>query len=97
MNSIYKLFFAILFILIIAYQGHSQDENNPYNPEPLMKQLKLEKGKKATKMHFLVFGDSNGSKYFPDVLKRADSLNPDFCITTADLVNTGGGIRGKKD
>jgi hypothetical protein len=48
-------------------------------------------------MHFLVFGDSKGSKYFPKVLKRADALKPDFCITTADLVNTGGGKKGKVD
>ena len=58
---------------------------------------KKEKGKKVTKMHFLVFGDSKGSKFFPDVLKCADSLNPDFCITTADLVNRGGGENGKID
>jgi hypothetical protein len=46
-------------------------------------------------MHFLVFGDSKGSIYFPDVLKRADALQPDFCITTADLVNVGAGETGK--
>ena len=97
MNSIYKTFYTTLIILLIAFNGYSQDENNPYNPEPLMEELKSRKGEKVKKMHFLVFGDSKGSKYFPDVLKRADSLDPDFCITTADLVNTGGGIRGKKD
>lgn len=70
---------------------------NPYNPIPLMNQLKTEKGDDVTKMHFLVFGDAKGNKPFPYVLKRADSLNPDFCITTADLVNTGGGEQGKKD
>ncbi len=62
-----------------------------------MEKLKLEKGKNPTKMHFLVFGDSKGSSVFSNVLKRADSLSPDFCITTADLVNTGGGFGGKKN
>jgi 3',5'-cyclic AMP phosphodiesterase CpdA len=45
----------------------------------------------------LVFGDSKGSVHFPDVLKRADMLQPDFCITTADLVNRGAGDQGKVD
>jgi len=85
-----------LFILI-SFSVKAQDEANPYNPEPKMELLKDRKGKKPTKMHFLVFGDSKGSKYFPLVLKRADSLQPDFCITTADLVNKGAGERGKVD
>jgi len=70
---------------------------NPYNPESKMKSLKREKGRKSAEIHFLVFGDSKGSKHFPGVLKRADSLKPDFCITTADLVNKGGGESGVKD
>ncbi|MFY0626748.1 MAG: metallophosphoesterase [Reichenbachiella sp.] len=72
-------------------------KRNPYNPIPLMDQLKSEKGDDVTKMHFLVFGDAKGNKPFPYVLKRADSLDPDFCITTADLVDTGGGKKGKVD
>ncbi len=70
---------------------------NPYNPIPKMELLKKEKGENIKKMHFLVFGDSKGSKYFNQVLKRADSLHPDFCLTTADLVNKGGGDQGKID
>ena len=62
-----------------------------------MEALKKQKGEDITSMHFLVFGDSKGSIHFPDVLKRADSLQPDFCITTADLVNRGAGERGKVD
>lgn len=92
----YKIIVGVLSLFIITSIGYAQD-NNPYNPEPLMKELKAKKGKKPVKMHFLVFGDSKGSKYFPDVLKRADSLKPDFCITTADLVNRGGGLSGKID
>ncbi len=92
----YKIVVGTLLLFVITSISYAQ-EANPYNPEPLMKQLKAEKGKKPAKMHFLVFGDSKGSKYFPDVLKRADSLKPDFCITTADLVNTGGGLIGKTD
>lgn len=70
---------------------------NPYNPEPKMAVLKADLIKNQVSMHFLVFGDSKGSKHFPDVLKRADSLKPDFCITTADLVNKGAGSSGVKD
>ena len=47
-------------------------------------------------MHFLVFGDSKGSDRLPDVLKRADLLMPQFCLTTADLVNKGAGAPGEE-
>ena len=70
---------------------------NPYNPIPKMELLRNKKGKDIDKMHFLVFGDSKGTKFFKQVLHRADSLNPDFCLTTADLVKKGGGKLGKKD
>lgn len=83
----------LLFVLSI----NAQEIVNPYNPEMKMEALKIRKGKKPTAMHFLVFGDSKGSKHFPNVLKRADSLQPDFCITTADLVNKGAGKQGKID
>ena len=97
MVSKYKSFLILPALLAVIFSGFSQEVTSPYNPEPLMKKLKSEKGKKPKKMHFLVFGDSKGSKYFPKVLKRADSLKPDFCITTADLVNKGGGEIGKVD
>lgn len=91
----FTLFYFIFFISISFSQA--QDLENPYNPEPKMELLKSKKGEKPTEMHFLVFGDSKGSKHFPGVLKRADSLQPDFCITTADLVNKGAGEQGVID
>lgn len=91
-----KTAYALLILMLTSLTAVSQ-EVNPYNPMPLMKQLEVKKGLKTTKMHFLVFGDSKGSNYFPAVLRRADSLQPDFCITTADLVQSGGGQKGKKD
>jgi len=74
----------------------------PYNPELGMQKLRNENeikdatGKITLKkpIHFLVFGDSKGSKHLKSVLKRADLLNPQFCLTTADLVNKGGGDIG---
>lgn len=92
----FKILIGVLTLFIISSRGYAQEEN-PYNPKPLMKQLKAKKGRNPESIHFLVFGDSKGSKYFPHVLKRADSLKPDFCITTADLVNKGGGANGKTD
>jgi hypothetical protein len=89
-----QISFVLFFTISIA---QAQRNANPYNPEPKMKMLKKKTGKKPTKMHFLVFGDSKGSIHFPAVLKRADSLQPQFCITTADLVNRGGGEIGKVD
>ena len=55
--SIYSLIF--LFTLGVF----AQKEVNPYNPEPKMELLKSEKGKDATEMHFLVFGDSKKGQY----------------------------------
>ncbi len=86
------VFSSILFLY--TFYISAQEVVNPYNPEPKMELLKEKLGKEPTKMHFLVFGDSKGSKYFPDVLRRADSLHPDFCLTTADLVNSGAGEKG---
>lgn len=73
----------------------------PYNPIPGMQKLEEEyKGNKVNKedipIHFLVFGDSKGSDRLKDVLAIADQLEPDFCLTTADLVNKGGGEIGEK-
>jgi len=86
-----------LIVLLSSTNALAQKEENPYNPEVKMEKLRAEKGENPTKMHFLVFGDSKGSVYFPDVLKRADNLQPDFCITTADLVQAGGGEIGNKN
>ena len=85
-----------LCLSIFAITAYSQDLTNPYNPYSKMESLKKTKGD-TTQMHFLVFGDAKGGPGFPRVLKRADSLKPDFCLTTADLVNVGGGKQGKKD
>ncbi len=63
----------------------------PYDPKPGMEKLNKKN------MHFLVFGDSKGSDYLQDVLKISDKLNPQFCITTADLVNKGAGKNGEKE
>jgi len=76
----------------------------PYNPKPGMEELRKKNEKKRSNgtirlkkpIHFLVFGDSKGSDYLQDVLKRADLLNPQFCLTTADLVNKGAGKVGIK-
>jgi len=84
-------------LLIFASTSFAQDLTNPYNPYSKMEALKKESGKNVTQMHFLVFGDSKGSPSFTGVLKMADKLKPQFCITTADLVNKGAGQQGKKD
>ena len=76
----------------------------PYDPRPGMEKLKKENVKVSSNgkiklkkpIHFLVFGDSKGSDHLKDVLHRADLLNPQFCLTTADLVNKGGGEIGEK-
>jgi hypothetical protein len=96
MRSVVRKLIAIS-LLTGVFSTFSQDLSNPYNPEPKMDALKVKTGNDVTQMHFLVFGDAKGGASFPNVLKRADSLNPQFCITTADLVNFGVGEQGKKD
>lgn len=98
LKNIQHLFTSLIILLFLSScVSEKEEEINPYNPEPKMDELRAKNGKNPTNMHFLVFGDSKGSKHFPDVLKRADSLQPDFCITTADLVNKGAGEKGLKD
>jgi hypothetical protein len=72
--------------------------NDPYDPRPKMEALRAKTNDAADgKMKFLVFGDAKHSPHFSTVLKYADSLKPDFCITTADLVNKGAGDQGEID
>jgi len=92
---------VILFIALLITSCKLTKQNtdpvvssNPYNPVSKMALLKQKNGKSTTKMHFLVFGDSKGRPPFKNVLKRADKLQPDFCLTTADLVNKGAGEQG---
>lgn len=66
-----------------------------YNPRPLMEAMSKKTNNAADgKMNFLVFGDAKHSPHFKEVLKQADQLSPQFCITTADLVNQGAGAKG---
>jgi len=95
---------ALLLFVSVTYGQKSESLTrteetapNPYSPYPKMEALKKKTGDNVTQMHFLVFGDSKGSEFFPDVLKRADLLNPQFCLTTADLVKHGGGDKALED
>ena len=83
-----------LIVIAILLPNSSAKPATPYNPKPLMAKLEATKDKPITDMYFLVFGDSKLSPHFNTVLKRADTLAPDFNITTADLVDTGGGTKG---
>lgn len=66
----------------------------PFNPEPILK--KLEESRKEDKFTFAVLGDTKHSKAFsekvvPFVVK---TVNPDFVLTTGDMVQFGGGNTG---
>ncbi len=91
-----------LLSLIITVAGCAKtivipEAKGPYDPRPLMAKLSAENTGNIDKMHFLVFGDSKHSPKLQTVLKRADALTPEFAITTADLVNVGGGTQGILD
>ena len=95
---------ALLLVILLTNCKQSKPtavgsdvELNPYNPIPKMELLKKKNGKEITKMHFLVFGDSKDNPPFKQVLQRADSLHPDFCLTTGDIVSKGAGDQGIED
>jgi len=100
------LFFLVTFLISSAQNTELSSITNkaPYNPEPGMETLRKQNVKKRSNgkvklkkpIHFVVFGDSKGSDHLPDVLKIADKLEPQFCLTTADLVNRGGGNIGEE-
>ncbi len=103
-TAIYLLFISLLMAACNGSKPVAEKQNitpsdttNPYNPTAKMDALRKKNGSNITKMHFLVFGDSKGSVYFKQVLRRADSLKPEFCLTTADLVKVGGGPKGNTD
>ena len=88
--KIYKAL-VILAMGFSAFYGFAQEITNPYNPKSKMELLKAKNEKGVKNMHFLVFGNSLNSEHFPMVLKRADSLQPDFCLSTGSLIGTYGG------
>ena len=106
MKSIYNSsrVLGILFCIMIT-PNIILAQKDPYNPKPAMEKLKQENEIKVTgkaiglkkPMHFLVFGDAKHSPRLEDVLKSADKLAPQFCLTTADLVNKGAGEQGVKE
>ncbi|RAJ11653.1 hypothetical protein [Arenibacter echinorum] len=96
MPQVKQLFFN-LFMLFLGLSSLAQLSENPYNPELKMDELRIRKGKKPVQVYFLVFGNSKRSEHFLIVLKRADILRTDFCLTTADLVNRVAGDQGKID
>jgi len=94
----YKLI-APLLSLLVTVLGCTQtvvipEAKGPYDPRPLMAKLVAKNKNNSDAMHFLVFGDSKHSPHLQTVLNRSDALFPDFCITTADLVNIGSGSVG---
>ena len=96
---------AMASLPVLAMEKSDEEPVDPknafkdvFNPRPLMKKLSDNtENAKNGKMRFLVFGDSKGSPHLKRVLAEADKLKPDFCITTADLVNRGGGEQGLID
>ena len=62
----------------------------PFDPRPLMDEL----AKRVTTdtFRFVVFGDSKHAAVFPAMVELVEKkLNPDFVITTGDMVQTGKG------
>lgn len=65
----------------------------PFDPKPLMD--KVNERLKTDKFRFVVLGDAKHAKTLPAFLKYLDEkLNPDFVLTTGDMVSSGGGDIG---
>ena len=65
----------------------------PYDPKPLMDAL--EQRTTEDKYRFVVLGDSKHASTFPALLQYMDTkINPDFVLSTGDMVQAGGGSIG---
>lgn len=65
----------------------------PFDPRVLMEALKTRIT--TDKFRFAVLGDSKNAKTLPGLLKYLDeTINPDFVLTTGDMVPSGGGKVG---
>ncbi|MCE5327172.1 MAG: metallophosphoesterase [Planctomycetaceae bacterium] len=78
---------AALAAVLLASAVWAFPPAKPYDPRPLSEQA--EKKLTADKFSFIVFGDTKNSKFFPGVVKLADSLAPTFALTTGDMVKSG--------
>jgi hypothetical protein len=65
----------------------------PFDPKPLMD--KARERVTTDKFRFAVLGDAKHAKTLPGLLKYVDEdVNPDFVLTTGDMVSSGGGKVG---
>jgi 3',5'-cyclic AMP phosphodiesterase CpdA len=65
----------------------------PFDPKPLMDKLKERIA--TDKFRFAVFGDTKHAHTLPAFIKYLDeTVKPDFCLTTGDMVKSGAGKVG---
>ncbi len=85
-----RVSYSCIVFCLMCLTSFGQPEK-PYDPNPLMEEIEFDEKDGYT---FLVFGDSKHSKELQRILRVSDDLNPDFCLTTADLVDKGAGWQG---
>jgi 3',5'-cyclic AMP phosphodiesterase CpdA len=66
-----------------------------FDPRPLMAAARARA--KEGRFRFVVLGDSKNNRPFRDVLRLTDSFQPDFVLTTGDLVDRGAGPSGRRE
>jgi len=85
------------FVLLFGLALRTNNLRTP-KPRPKMDQLRARKGKKPTTNALLGVRGFQGVGNISRVSKKGGYVcKPDFCITTADLVEPGAGDAGKID
>src|ERR1043165_2775080 len=102
--SVVRMILAVVVLhTAVLAGGEKKDDNNvptvpppgvePFAPRPLMD--KLNERITTDNFKFAVFGDAKHAKTLPAFLKYLDeTVNPDFVLTTGDMVKSGGGKVG---
>lgn len=98
------ILFVALSLSLLGGEADVPDKDNnvasvpppgiaPFDPRVLMEALKTRIT--TDKFRFAVLGDSKNAKTLPGLLKYLDeATNPDFVLTTGDMVPSGGGKVG---
>jgi len=70
----------------------------PFDPKPLMEQLKADPAKQTGPFTFACLSDREwGVDDFVTVIKQIERVGPDFCVMPGDIVHRGAGPDGEKN
>jgi hypothetical protein len=90
---ILKRLILSLLAAVLSSGLRALDNPTPFDPKPLMD--KVAQRVRTDKYRFAVLGDVKHASNFPALLRVIEEdIVPDFCLTTGDMVQSGGGKVG---